>query len=466
VFEREELSAEDLDQLLDHAFERYYQSAGLFGTPDSAQDIVAKVTEIGADEIGCLIDFGIDTETVLENLPNIRKLMDAVEVTGRSARHVERAEDLVAGDITHLQCTPSLASLLVSDPQGRDAIGRLSAMLVGGEALSPDLARALCDAGPATLLNMYGPTETTVWSSVARVDADADRVSLGTPVANTVLSVRSPDGRSVPNLVAGELWIGGAGVSDGYWNQPELTADRFVETPDGRFYRSGDLVRRRLGGDLEFLGRMDGQVKIRGHRIEVGEIEAVLRADALVGEAVVLAVPFGEADTRLVAYVTAGAADPDTADLRTRLDARLPDVMVPAEIVVLAEMPLTPNGKINRKALPIQTTGSGAPDGTVIPAADETEARISEIWAQALGRSKISVTGNFFDLGGHSLLVVQVQRRMKEKLGCDVSITDLFRFPTVRAIAAHLAGIDEPRESASRRGTARAAARLARMGRR
>ncbi|MCD2182582.1 MupA/Atu3671 family FMN-dependent luciferase-like monooxygenase [Rhizobium sp. GN54] len=464
VFEKEELSASELDALLDHAFERYYRTAGLFGTPETAGEIVRNVAAIGVDEIACLIDFGVEAETALANLPNIRRLMDRLQAEGGISRKASVAEDIVAGRITHLQCTPSMATYLAGDPAGRQALGRLDCMMVGGEAFPPDLARSLRAALPGTLLNMYGPTETTIWSSVARLDAVGDRVPLGAPIANTDLSVRSPAGLPLPNLIEGELWIGGAGLARGYWGRPELTAERFVDTPEGRYYRTGDLVRRHPDGTLEFLGRIDGQVKIRGHRIELGEIEALLASEDGVRQAAVRAVEYGQGDVRLVAYVTAGKTQPVVSGLRALLATKLPDFMVPSQIVVLERMPLTPNGKIDRKALPVPQ--ARAERGEMTTAEGDIEAGIVEIWREALGLDEVSVTENFFDLGGHSLLVVQVQRRMREKLGREVAITDLFRFPTIRAIAAHLAGGAAATASAADRGAARAAARLARFGRR
>jgi len=263
-------------------------------------------------------------------------------------------------------------------------------------------------------------------------------------------------------MVEGELWIGGAGVADGYWQRPDLTAERFVDDRGARFYRTGDLVRSLPGGTLEFLGRIDNQVKIRGHRIELGEIEAALSAAPGITAGVVRAHDFGPGDQRLIGYVTGKGADP--VALRNLLAETLPEIMLPSQIVVLDRMPLTPNGKIDRKAL-AKPVAQVAAD--VVAAADGTEATIAGIWAAALGVQAVSSTANFFDLGGHSLLVVQVQRQMRDALARDIAITDIFRFPTVRALAAHLGdagGEDQP--DAASRGAARAAARLARMGRR
>ena len=458
MFEKEALSPEDLDQLLDHTFERYYQTAGLFGTPSSAKDIVRRVTEIGVDEVACLIDFGIDTDLVLENLPNIKTLMDGLQAEGGVSRKISVVDDVVDRAITHLQCTPSMATFL----PGTGALAQLDCLMVGGEAFPPDLAAEIRTGLKGRLLNMYGPTETTIWSSVAQLDVVADKIPLGAPIANTTLSVRSPQGRALPDLVEGELWIGGAGVADGYWQRPDLTAERFVQADGARFYRTGDLVRRMPDGTLEFLGRIDNQVKIRGHRIELGEIEAALRGSAGITAGVVHPVTFGPGDVRLIGYVTGRGADP--VALRSLLAQTLPEIMLPAQIVVLDRMPLTPNGKIDRKALP-KPMAEAAVD--VVAAVDGTETTIAGIWAAALGVQTVSTTANFFDLGGHSLLVVQVQRQLRDALARDIAITDIFRFPTVRALAAHLGdtGAEDQPDAASR-GAARAAARLARMGRR
>jgi natural product biosynthesis luciferase-like monooxygenase protein len=464
VFETEDLKPDELDALLDHAFERYYRRAGLFGTPETAKEIVRDVTAAGVDEIACLIDFGIESETVLANLKHIRTLMTELEREGGVGHKSSVAEDIVQNGVTYLQCTPSMAAYLPADAAGKRALQQLDCLMVGGEALPPDLARDLRAGLRGRLLNMYGPTETTIWSSVAVLDAVGERVPLGQPIANTDLSVRAPGGQIAPRMVEGELWISGAGVARGYWRRPELTADRFVEQDGQRWYRTGDLVRMQPDGALEFLGRIDNQVKIRGHRIELGEIEAVIAQADTVRQVAVKMVEFSANDARLVAYVTAGASRPSERDLTARLAEKLPEFMRPSQIVFLDRMPMTPNGKIDRQALPLPKTV--AERGEMVAATGDTEAAVAAIWKDALGLEEISVTENVFDLGAHSLLVVQMQRRMKEHFARDIAITDIFRFPTVRAIAAHLSSDAGPANAAADRGAARAAARLARMGRR
>ncbi|MCF8466940.1 MAG: LLM class flavin-dependent oxidoreductase [Sneathiella sp.] len=462
VFEKQELTEEETEALLDHAFERYYQTSGLFGTPESCQELVREIARMGVDEIACLIDFGVDTDLVLKHLTYINDLKNNLLAEGGVARQASVAEQIAEHDITHFQCTPSMASFLVAEQAGRTALGRLEVMMVGGEGFPPDLARSLRANLKGTLLNMYGTTETAVWSSVAKLEAVGETIPLGEAIANTVYSVRNEHGQALPSGVAGELWIGGDGVADGYWNREELTAERFLETAEGRVYRTGDLVRHMPDGRLEFHGRMDNQVKVRGHRIELGEIEAKLGSLDEVKDAAVTVFESGSSDKRLVAFATAAPGHRiDPQDVRRKLGAMLPEFMTPSQVVVLEAMPQTPNGKIDRKALPqprVQMTAA------VETAQSDTEASIAKIWCEALGLAEVGVTDNFFDLGGHSLLVVQVQRRLKELFDREVAITDMFRFSTIQALARHLDGEEkEGQPTAVMRGAQRAAARRARM---
>jgi acyl carrier protein len=306
---------------------------------------------------------------------------------------------------------------------------------------------------------MYGPTETTIWSTTCDLAQIGEFVPLGEPIANTQLSIRTPWGMESPALVPGELLIGGDGVAQGYWQRPDLNAERFIadESQSGaRLYRTGDLVRRHANGALEFLGRIDHQVKIRGHRIELGEIESALARQAGVRQAVVVAREDASGDKRLAAYVTAHTGSVlDPVRMRSALAQELPEPMVPATVSVLAVFPLTPNGKVDRRALPEPQSGvvirlAAAPQS-------QLEKTIASIWQEVLGLPEVGMSDNFFDLGGHSLLVVQVQRRLREACGHEVSITDMFRLPTIRALAAHLGGNTAP--SAVGDGLSRANAR-------
>jgi amino acid adenylation domain-containing protein len=347
------------------------------------------------------------------------------------------AAAVAAHGVTHFQCTPSMATLLVADEASRTALGSLEAMLVGGEALSPALARELVAALRGDLFNMYGPTETTIWSTTWRVDREAfsrsapPPVSIGRPIANTTVYVLDARREPVPIGVAGELYIGGAGVTRGYLGRPELTDERFVPNPfgAGRLYRTGDLGRHRADGTIEFLGRVDHQVKIRGHRIELGEIEDALRDASGAREVVVVARPGPSGTPRLVAYVAGAAAPPQAAELRRLLRERLPEPMVPSAFVVLDELPHTPNGKIDRKALPApEEAGSedaGAAGDKFVAPRTATEQAVAEIWREVLGVPRVSIYDNFFDLGGHSLLSPQVMHHIETRLKKRLNVSEL-----------------------------------------
>ncbi|MBA2964702.1 MULTISPECIES: MupA/Atu3671 family FMN-dependent luciferase-like monooxygenase [Ramlibacter] len=459
IMESAPLSEAEMDALLDHAFERYYGTSALIGTPQRCLELVDKVQAAGVDEIACLIDFGIAPDTVLEHLQDIKALMEAARAPRASTRRVSVADNVLQHGVTHLQCTPSMAAMLLADATGRTALARLQALMVGGEALPLEMAAQLRALVPGALLNMYGPTETTVWSTTCRLDRIDGLVPLGEPIANTRLAIRTPWGADCPALVPGELLIGGDGVTDGYLHRPELNAERFVRDAAGeRWYRTGDLVRRLADGTLEFLGRIDHQVKLRGHRIELGEIESVLLRQDGVKQAVVVARDDATGDRFLAAYVTARPhAALDAARLREAVAQVLPEIMVPRIVVPLPALPMTPNGKVDRKQLPDPRIAA-APRAASAP---ETgmETAIAAIWKEVLGLESVGTTENFFDLGGHSLLVVQVQRRVKDAIGREVSITDMFRLPTIRALASHLAGSGSAAVTAVSEGQSRAQAR-------
>jgi len=305
----EAMTEEDLSRLLAQAFNRYFETSGLFGTPQRCLELIDRLKEIGVDEVACLIDFGVDVDTVLASLADLARLRRAANLVAEAVAADETipAEILRRG-ISHLQCTPSLARALLSDPEAAAGLGVLEKLMVGGEALAGDLAADLRRRLGGELLNMYGPTETTVWSSVATVASE--RVGLGRPILDTSLVVADPRLEPAGVGVPGELLIGGRGVVRGYHGRPRLTAERFVPdpfsyTPGERLYRTGDLTRLRHDGQGEFLGRLDHQVKLRGHRVELEEIETAIHRQPWVREAVVLARQDRPGDLRLAAYVVA-----------------------------------------------------------------------------------------------------------------------------------------------------------------
>ncbi len=288
----EQLSDQEREDVLQYAFERYYETSGLFGTVDSCLARVDRLTAIGVDELACLIDFGVPADVTLNHLEQLDQLRVRASVDHAAASDQHGLGALVARHgVTHMQCTPSLARLLLADAGPRASLGALQHMLVGGELLSESLAAELRSALPTGRLhNMYGPTETTVWSTMHDVAAEERPVPIGRPIANTQVYVLDARGELLPAGIPGELYIGGLGVTRGYLGQEEATASKFVTDPfqggGKRMYRTGDRVRWRADGRLEFLGRLDQQVKLTGYRIELGEVEAQCESHAGVRTAV------------------------------------------------------------------------------------------------------------------------------------------------------------------------------------
>ena len=300
-----ELTADDLEALLAHAFDRYYQTSGLFGTPETCLQMIDRLKRAGVDEVACLIDFGVDVESVISNLTYLDQLRARCQA---EAVNYSLASQLTKYGVTHMQCTPSLARLMLLDPAARTAVNNLRYLFLGGEAVPSELVSELQTITGAQVRNMYGPTETTIWSSTYIGECGPQTMPIGKPLANQRVYVLDKQMAPVPLGVAGELYIGGAGVARGYWQQPALTADRFVPDPwnersGTRMYRTGDVVRYLENGNLEFLGRADEQVKLRGHRIELGEIETMLRQHPSIREAVVAIKEPTPGDSCLVAYL-------------------------------------------------------------------------------------------------------------------------------------------------------------------
>ncbi|MBE4748816.1 non-ribosomal peptide synthetase, partial [Corallococcus sp. ZKHCc1 1396] len=337
--------------------------------------------------------------------------------------------------ITTLKLTPSVLAQL--EPEGLRGIQTL---ITAGEACSPELV-ARFQPG-RRFVNAYGPTEATVCATV-NTAVDSRRVSIGRPFHNVRTFVLDAHLRPVPVGIPGELFIGGVGLARGYLHRPELTAERFIPNPfpsepGERLYRTGDKVRWLDSGELEYLGRVDFQLKLRGFRIEPGEIESVLANHPSVREAVVALREDGGDGGRLVAYVVAHADQPlDAASLRDFLKQRLPEFMVPSAFVSLEAIPLTSSGKVDRKALP-------SPDGALPTGAEyvaprnETEQKLSALWSEVLRVERVGIHDNFFELGGHSLLATQAVTRIRATFNVEVSLQDFFEAPTVEAFAINL----------------------------
>src|SRR6185369_8613603 len=337
--------------------------------------------------------------------------------------------------VTHLLSLPSLYALLLEEADGGELAG-LQGVIVAGEACGPALVERHETVVPqAVLYNEYGPTEGSVWSTVQQCRGCSGTVPIGRPIANVRLYVLDERQAVLPLGVSGELYVGGAGVTRGYLNDAALTAQKYVPDPyggerGGRLYRTGDVGRYRRGGELEFVGRVDGQVKVRGYRVEVGEIEAVLEGHGGVQGAVVMVRASERGEAQLVGYVVAAGQEVSGAELRQWLGERLPEYMVPSRVLVLREWPLMPNGKVDRQRLPeAEAVGS---EGERRQARTAVEAVLQSIWEEVLGVRELSVTANFFELGGHSLLATQVMSRVREALQAQLQEADGVRLPPLR----------------------------------
>jgi hypothetical protein len=371
--------------------------------------------------------------------------------------------------VTHFQCTPSMASMLLLDDETCTALKSLQIFLVGGEALPVALAAQLTHIVSGNIINMYGPTETTIWSSTYPVNAEQGTIPIGRPIANTEIYILDNNMQPVPVGITGELFIGGDGVARGYLNRPDLTAERFIkdpfsDKPGARLYRTGDLARYRADGNIEFLGRIDHQVKIRGYRIELGEIETLLEKHPAIHEAVVLAREDTSGDKRLVAYIIPNQNQKiSRSELRDYVKQKLPEFMVPSHFVTLETFPLTPNKKIDRKALPAPVQVQIESETAYVPPKNELQRAIIDIWQALLNIPKVGIDDNFFELGGHSLLVVKAYFRLREVTNGKLTITDMFRFPTIRTLTEYLSqdsgsvGQNTARKSTDRAKTRRAA---------
>jgi acyl-coenzyme A synthetase/AMP-(fatty) acid ligase/acyl carrier protein len=341
-----------------------------------------------------------------------------------------------ADQVRLLNTVPSAAAALLKIggiPAGVTTVN------LAGEPLRPELVDALyAHGGIERVYDLYGPSEDTTYSTWTLRRAGGP-VTIGRPISNTRAYVLGAALLPLPVGVPGELFLGGRGLARGYLGRPGLTAERFVPDPfsaepGARLYRTGDRARWRADGTLEYLGRLDAQVKVRGFRIELGEVEAALRRNPAVTDCVVVAREYAPGDRRLVAYVVSGVEEDG---LRDHLRQSLPEYMVPFAFVPLDRLPLTPNGKLDRKALPAP---EGSPHATRVHEAPRTEAerRVAAVWAEVLGVENVGAHDRFFDLGGHSLLLVRVQARLREAFGHPVPITHLFRYLTVSALAAAL----------------------------
>jgi amino acid adenylation domain-containing protein len=396
----------------------------------NSEDVLLAVTTLSFD-IAAL-------ELFLPLLVGAQLVVASRETAGDGAQLIKRLEETGA---TALQATPATWRML--EESGWEGSAGLK-VWCGGEALLPELGNRLRTRS-GEVWNLYGPTETTIWSSVyqiqEQVEATGQSVSIGRPVANTQIYLLDGELRPAPVGVAAELYIGGEGLARGYLGRAELTAEKFIPNPFGadgeRLYRTGDVARYRGAGEIEYVGRIDNQVKVRGYRIEVGEIEVALSEHEAVRQAVVAARASEGGEKRLVAYVVAATEDGvSSSELQQYLKSRLPAYMVPNVFVQLEALPLTANGKVDRRALPAPTGDREELGGEYVAPRTATEEVLAGIWAVVLHTEQVGVHDNFFELGGHSLLATQVMSRVREALGVEVALRQLFEQPTVTGLAA------------------------------
>ncbi|HLE85146.1 MAG TPA: amino acid adenylation domain-containing protein, partial [Thermoanaerobaculia bacterium] len=354
--------------------------------------------------------------------------------------------------VTTLHFVPSMLQLFV-ERAGAGSCPAVRRVIASGEALPPSLAARFAERFPGVELdNLYGPTEASVDVTAHRCcDERAATVPIGRPIENLRVSVLDREGRPEPVGVPGELHLAGVGLARGYLGRPALTAERFVPDPSagrtvggagGRLYRTGDLCRALPDGEIEFLGRLDFQVKVRGLRIELGEIEAALASHPDVREVVVTARPDGAGELRLAAYLVAAGAPPSLGALRRHVGSTLPDYMVPSAFVFLEALPLSANGKVDRRGLPEPAAGGPERERGYVPPRTPMEAALAEVWAEVLRAERVGVHDNFFELGGHSLKATQVTTRIEEAFGVELPLRALFETPTVAGLAERVAELE------------------------
>jgi amino acid adenylation domain-containing protein len=356
------------------------------------------------------------------------------------------ANAIIKHQVEMLQMTPSRLQLLLSLQNDLRCLAGVKELLVGGEAFPPRLFQKVKDNFSGKIYNLYGPTETTVWSAVKDLsNSHPGEVTIGKPIANTRLYVVDSKNRLQPVGVPGELLIGGDGVAEGYLYNQLLTEKKFIASPfndEERLYRTGDLARWLPNGELQFLGRMDQQVKIRGFRIQLEEIEEQLVKHPDIKEAVVIARENKNRDKFLAAYFVPRAAnketEPDIEALTANLSQQLPHYMIPSHFVSLERIPLTPNGKIDRKSLPEPDESRLKPVAVYMAPTTEVEKIIADTWKQELGLEKVGINDNFFSLGATSLQLVKVNHRLKENLGRNIPMVAQFRYRTIAAFTRYL----------------------------
>ena len=441
------MNPKDFDDLLSFAFDRYFETSALFGTTRTCQAMVDSLIEIGVNEVACLIDFGVEPVAALASLSEVAILKDNCCKVDHQPNPAAMVSE--PGLRTILQCTPSMARIIFSEAGNKEFLNGIDTLLLGGESLPSDLAEEVKKVSPnCSVSNMYGPTETTIWSATHLVNEIDPLIPIGTPIANNSIHILDNYGHPVPAGMTGEIYIGGDGVARGYLNSPATTAERFVpdyfsERPGMRMYRTGDMGRYRSDGKIECLGRNDSQVKIRGYRIELSEIETALAAHPDIQQCVVTVSENGGVKSLVAHFTSIEGRDLKADELRKFLRQTLPDYMVPSQFILLQEMPLTTSGKVDRKRLPEMEKLRPLLETRLVPPRDEVEGAVASIWKRVLHIPELGIDDNFFDLGGHSLLMVQAHREVQEHFEVTIPLIKLLEHPTVRAFAGYVRGTGE-----------------------
>lgn len=402
------------------------------------EGVTDRIEFVAGNTILALTTLSFDIFVLETLLPLAKGLTVAIadEVQQRDPNELRRA--IIDMKVDMLQITPSRLKILLNTEEGKSCLAHIKVIMVGGEPIPEPLLQELNSFTCAKIYNMYGPTETTVWSSIQEL-AGKTGSDIGKPISNTYMYILNDNYRLQPVGVAGELHISGDGLAKGYLNKPGMTSEKFISNPFMRnklMYKTGDLARWQPDGSIEFLGRLDCQVKIRGYRVEPGEVEKLLSSHPVIKECIVDARNVNGGEKSLCAYFTA-QSPVQVSELREFLMKELPDYMIPSYYVKLDAFPLTPNGKLDRRSLPEPGTYTGYVIEHIKPS-NETEERLVDIWRNMLGIEHISVDDNFFNIGGNSILLAQMQARIDYLNPGLITITDLFKLNTIRKLAGFI----------------------------
>lgn len=468
------MSEREKADLLNFAAERYFSTSGLLGTKASCLERLDHLASIGVNEVACLVDFGVDQASALESIDRLGDLQATLSRSnsiGNSAR--SSLSEILDHRITLMQCTPSFFRMGEGDPKFKSLLAGLNKLLLGGETVPPSVVADAHESGVKRVFNMYGPTETTIWSAAIEVDQH-DASVIGGPIIKTKFYITNDTMNPIiqPGEI-GEIFIAGEGLARGYLADPALTATRFIpdpfsDEPGARMYRTGDRGRWRSDGRIEIVGRDDHQVKVRGNRVDLGEIEAALNGLQEVSEAVVLQDGVLE-DSHLIAYVIPRRLDINIFNIRSQLKIRLPSYMIPDRFEVLQEFPLTKNGKVDRNALRApnltRRIESLSTKSDLFPSSIDLESAILSVWSEVLGLQDVPANENFFDLGGHSLLMVQLHQKLKIALKMEFPLVALIEHPTVRSFHEFMRGHITPPPKSNERVEKQRASLLSRVPR-